>query len=90
MKDIIRGAQDKRYKVAEGDDNKESIQITEAWVEELKKHPYSSRNLFRLTLFRQTWQGTISFERERESPQGTQGKGASSPDQEADIRDHPT
>ena len=52
MKDIIRGAQDKRYKVAEGDDNKESIQITEAWVEELKRHPYSSRNSFRLTLNR--------------------------------------
>jgi hypothetical protein len=52
MKDIIRGAQDKRYKAEEGDDKKDSIQITEAWIEQLNKHPYYSRNSFRLTFNR--------------------------------------
>ena len=52
MVDIIRGAQDKRYKAAEGDGKKDSIQITEAWIEELKKHPYNSRNSFLLKSYR--------------------------------------
>ncbi len=50
MKDIIEDAHKKRFK-AEGDGNKkEAIRLSDAWLEELLKHPYHSRKMSRLTL----------------------------------------
>ncbi len=79
MVGIIRGAHDKRYKAAEGDGKKDVIQLTEAWVEELKKHPYYSRNLFLLKHYREIRQEDISLERERKGSKGAQGQGTSPP-----------
>jgi hypothetical protein len=50
MKDIIAGAHKARYTVAEEDTKKKAISITEAWIAELKKHPYHSRKLLLLIL----------------------------------------
>jgi hypothetical protein len=50
MKDVISAANDKRYKADKGDDKKDAIRLSDAWLEELMKHPYHSRKLFPLTL----------------------------------------
>jgi len=42
LKEIITGAHSKRYKLPENDQSKQSILISESWLEELKKHPYIS------------------------------------------------
>jgi hypothetical protein len=52
MNDIIRGAHDKRYKAPEGEDEKNSILISDAWIQELQKHPYHSRKSFRVIQYR--------------------------------------
>jgi len=45
MKDIISAANDKRYKADKGDEKKDAIRLSDAWLEELMKHPYHSRKL---------------------------------------------
>jgi len=49
MKDIIAEANKKRFK-AEGDgDKKAAISLSDAWLDELLKHPYHSRKHLELT-----------------------------------------
>jgi hypothetical protein len=43
MKDVINDANEKRFKADEGGDKKEAIRLSDAWLEELMKHPYHSR-----------------------------------------------
>ena len=42
MKDIIAGAHKARYTVGEDDTKKQAINISQAWMAELQKHPYHS------------------------------------------------
>ena len=42
MADIIAEAQAKRYKIQDGDQPQDAIVVTEAWLQELQKHPYHS------------------------------------------------
>jgi len=45
MTDIIEEASKKRFKVSEEDPKRQGIAITDAWMEELMKHPYHSSKL---------------------------------------------
>jgi hypothetical protein len=45
LKEIIKGAHEKRYKTPDDSSTRSSILITDSWLEELKKHPYISSNL---------------------------------------------
>ena len=49
MKDVIQDANNKRFKADSDGDKKDAIRLSDAWLEELLKHPYHSRNLFILT-----------------------------------------
>ena len=44
MVDIIQQAHSNRFKLPEDDPKKKGIVISEAWLQELKKHPYFSSN----------------------------------------------
>ena len=48
MKDVIQDANNKLFKVASDGDKKDAIRLSDAWLEELLKHPYHSRKLFQL------------------------------------------
>jgi hypothetical protein len=51
MKDIIEEAMNKRFKIKDDDPQNEGIAITEAWFQELMKHPYhSSKHLILIIL----------------------------------------
>ncbi len=49
MKDIIKDAQDKRFKPSNDPEKKEGILITEDWLKELTAHPYHSSKCFIFT-----------------------------------------
>jgi hypothetical protein len=42
MKEILKDANDMRYKPSEAPEKKEGILITEDWLKELTAHPYHS------------------------------------------------
>ena len=42
MSDVIAEAQAKRFKIEDNDQGQEGIVLTEAWLQELQKHPYHS------------------------------------------------
>ena len=42
MKDIIEEAHQRRYKLQDDDKQKKGIAISDAWMQELTKHPYYS------------------------------------------------
>ena len=50
MKDIIAGAHKARYTVGEDDSKKQAINISQAWMAELQKHPYHSSKCLMLIL----------------------------------------
>jgi hypothetical protein len=50
MKDIIAGAHKARYTVGEDDTKKQAINISQAWMAELQKHPYHSSKWLLLIL----------------------------------------
>ncbi len=50
MKDVIAEAQKKRYTVPDDDPKKQGILISDAWMQELMKHPYHSSKLVLITL----------------------------------------
>ena len=50
MKDIISGAKKARYTVGEDDKKNQAINISQAWMAELKKHPYHSSKWLMLIL----------------------------------------
>jgi hypothetical protein len=53
MVDIIKQAHDNRFKLPEDDPKKKGIVISEAWLQELKKHPYfSSKPIFHVEWYR--------------------------------------
>jgi hypothetical protein len=43
MTDVIKQAHEHRFKAPEDDPKKESIVVSSAWLDELKKHPFLSR-----------------------------------------------
>lgn len=43
MKDVITSANEKRFKADEAGEKKDAIRLSDAWLEELMKHPYHSR-----------------------------------------------
>ena len=49
MKDIIKDANEKRFKVSDDSEKKEGILITEDWLKELTAHPYHSSKVLHLT-----------------------------------------
>ena len=49
MKDIIKDAQEKRFKPSNDPERKEGILITEDWLKELTAHPYHSSKYFIFT-----------------------------------------
>jgi hypothetical protein len=59
MIDVIKDAHAKRYKAPEGDSNKDSILISDAWMAELTRHPYFSSKSFMLIVYRETGNGHI-------------------------------
>ncbi len=50
MKDIIAGAHKARYTVGEDDKKNQAINISQAWMAELQKHPYHASKLLMLIL----------------------------------------
>ena len=64
MKDIIKDANDKRFKPSDEGDKKEGILITEDWLKELNAHPYHSSKCLCLTTSGKPGTG-IFFMRER-------------------------
>jgi hypothetical protein len=64
MLDVIKDAHAKRYKAPEGDSNKDSILISDAWMAELTKHPYFSSKIHGLICYRETWNRDIPNEGE--------------------------
>ena len=47
MRDIIKTAYEQRFKADEEEEKKDSILLSETWLEELKRHPYySSKSLY--------------------------------------------
>ena len=49
MKDVIADANNKRFKADKDDNKKAAIALSDAWLQELLKHPYHSRKLSWLT-----------------------------------------
>jgi len=49
MKDIINEANEKRFKADKDGDKKDAIKLSDAWLDELMKHPYHSRKLYLVT-----------------------------------------
>ena len=49
MKEILKGANDHRFKPSDEPEKKESILITEDWLKELTAHPYHSSKRTKLT-----------------------------------------
>ena len=49
MKDIIQEANEKRFKADKDGEKKDAIKLSDAWLEELMKHPYHSRKLSSVT-----------------------------------------
>ena len=49
MKEILKGANDQRFKPSDEPEKKEGILITEDWLKELTAHPYHSSNFSLLT-----------------------------------------
>ena len=49
MKDVIADANKKRFSADQEADKKDAIRLSDAWLEELLKHPYHSRKLWTLT-----------------------------------------
>jgi hypothetical protein len=45
MRDIIEDSQKHRFKIPEGDQQKQGILVSEAWMQELMKHPYHSSKI---------------------------------------------
>ena len=45
IKDIIEEAHKKRFKADQDETKKEAIRLSDAWLEELLKHPYHSRKM---------------------------------------------
>ena len=43
MKDVITLTNEKRFKADEAGEKKDAIRLSDAWLEELMKHPYQSR-----------------------------------------------
>ena len=55
MTDVIKQSHENRFKAPEDDPKKDSIIVSGAWLEELKKHPYFSRK-HRISYFiRKAW-----------------------------------
>ena len=50
MKDIIADANSKRFKADKDDDKKCAIALSDAWLQELMKHPYHSRKMSWVTV----------------------------------------
>lgn len=48
MRDIIAAANEKRFKANPEGERKEAIRLSDAWLDELLKHPYHSSKLFLL------------------------------------------
>jgi hypothetical protein len=67
MKNIIAEAQKGRYTVEEGTSGDKGIAISDAWMAELQKHPYHSRNYFQLTFIEKPGSG-IFFIKESSNP----------------------
>ena len=57
MKDIIEEAMKKRFKIKDDDPQNDGIAITEAWFQELMKHPYHSSKHMMLTLIEKPGMG---------------------------------
>ena len=72
LTEVIRVANEKRNKASEDAGDKNRIVISQSWMKELTAHPYFSRNLFLLTIIRQTWYWGPSAQGERKTAQGTQ------------------
>ena len=43
MKDVITSSNEKRFKADEAGEKKDTIRLSDVWLEELMKHPYHSR-----------------------------------------------
>jgi hypothetical protein len=50
MQDIIADASKSRFTIGEDDEKKEGILVTDAWMQELMKHPYHSSKQSFLTI----------------------------------------
>lgn len=48
MQDIVEEANKKRFRIGDDDPKKQGIAITEAWLQELMKHPYHSSKCLRM------------------------------------------
>jgi hypothetical protein len=87
MLDVIKDAHAKRYKAPEGDSNKDSILISDAWMAELTKHPYFSSKIFRLIIYRETRNWHLSDEGEGQNPPRAQEQDSASHLKETFIPD---
>lgn len=86
MTDVIKQAHDHRYKAPEDDSKKESIVVSGAWMEELTKHPYFSRNREMSDRYRQTWHWSLPPQGARQAPARAPGTHQVHPGEEAQSR----
>ena len=49
MKDVIQEANEKRFKADKDGDKRDAIKLSDAWLDELMKHPYLSRKFQHVT-----------------------------------------
>ena len=49
MKDVIQEANEKRFKADKDGDKRDAIKLSDAWLDELMKHPYHSRKFQHVT-----------------------------------------
>ena len=65
MSEVISDAHSKRFKALEDDSQKQSIIISEAWIEELLKHPYHSSKQSLIYNFRKAGYWNLPNEKKR-------------------------
>jgi hypothetical protein len=64
LQEVIKAANEKRNKASESSQDKNHIVISQSWMNELTSHPYYSRNINHLSLFRQARHRNSSAQRE--------------------------
>ena len=61
MKDVITSANEQRFKADEAGEKKDAIRLSDAWLEELMKHPHHSRKTKSLIVIGKAGTGVYLF-----------------------------
>ena len=83
MTDVIKQAHEHRFKAPEDDPKKESIVVSSAWLDELKKHPFLSRKCHHGDKCRQAGHWHLPPQGAGQAAEGAPGAQDLHPEQEA-------